>query len=83
MIVLNFSHPLTPDHLAQIEALTGQAVERVMDALAQFDHAQSFPDQVTTLLDSLGLSSTEWQTLPQLPGCASTIGMRTGPPMRR
>ena len=60
MIVLNFSHPLTPDHLAQTEALTEQAVERVMDALAQFDHAQSFPDQVTTLLDSLGLSSTEW-----------------------
>lgn len=44
MIVLNFSHPLTPNHLAQAEALTGQAVERVMDALAQFDHAQSFPD---------------------------------------
>jgi len=83
MIVLNFSHPLTPNHLAQAEASTGQAVERVMDALAQFDHAQSFPDQVTMLLDSLGLSSTEWQTLPQLPGCASTIGMRTGPPMRR
>jgi len=40
--------------------LTGQAVERVMDALAQFDHAQPFPDQVTMLLDSLGLSSTEW-----------------------
>jgi len=49
-----------PDHLAQAEALTGQAVERVMDALAQFDHAQPFPDQVTMLLDSLGLSSTEW-----------------------
>jgi hypothetical protein len=66
MIVLNFSHPLTPDHLAQIEALTGQAVERVMDTPAQFNPAQPFAAQVAALLDRLSLSSTEWQTLPLL-----------------
>jgi len=39
MIVLNFSHPLTAEHLARIEALSGQAVGRVIDVPAQFDHA--------------------------------------------
>jgi hypothetical protein len=38
MIILNFSHPLTAEHLAQIETLSGQSVERVVDAPAQFDH---------------------------------------------
>jgi len=66
MIVLNFSHPLTHEHLARIEALTGQAVERVIDAPAQFDHAQPFAEQVTALLDRLSLPSTEWQTMPLL-----------------
>ncbi len=26
MLILNFSHPLTPTHLEQIQALTGEAV---------------------------------------------------------
>jgi hypothetical protein len=66
MIVLNFSHPLTAEHLARIEALSGQAVGRVIDVPAQFDHAQPFAAQVTALLDGLGLSSGDWQTLPIL-----------------
>lgn len=66
MILLNFSHPLTPDHLAQIEALIGAAVGRVVDAPAQFDVAISFAAQVAALVDSLGLSPVEWQTAPIL-----------------
>jgi|GEM_PF-97287 len=66
MIVLNFSHPLTPDHLAQVEALTGQAVARVIDTPVQFDHAQPFAAQVTALLNGLDLPSGDWQTLPIL-----------------
>lgn len=41
MIILNF-YPLTPAHLQAIEALTGQAVEQVIDRPAQFDPTQSF-----------------------------------------
>lgn len=66
MIILNFSHPLTAEHLAQIETLSGQSVERVVDAPAQFDHVQPFAAQVTALLDGLGLSSGDRQTLPLL-----------------
>ena len=62
MILLNFSHPLTPDQLRAIEQLTGAPIERSLDALAQFDHARPFAEQVTALVDSLNLSPTEWQT---------------------
>jgi hypothetical protein len=66
MILLNFSHPFTPDHLAQIEALAGEEVARVIDAPAQFDHAQPFADQVEALVDGVGLTPQEWQTAPLL-----------------
>jgi hypothetical protein len=61
MIILNFSHPLTPTQLRQIEALTGEAVERVIDVPVHLDHAQPFEHQVRELLDGTGLSSQAWQ----------------------
>ncbi len=66
MLLLNFSHPLTPDHLAQIEALAGQPVERVIAVPTQFDQAQPFAPQVAALADSAGLTLEDWQTLPLL-----------------
>ncbi len=66
MFLLNFSHPLTPEHLAQVQALTGQPVERVIDVPTQFDPARPFAEQVRALVDSAGLTSAEWQTLPLL-----------------
>lgn len=66
MILLNFSHPLTPDHLAQVEALTGQKVERVVEVPSQIDPQQPLVPQVAALADQTGLSYTEWQTLPLL-----------------
>ena len=66
MILLNFSHPLTDEHLAQIEALTGQKVAEVRGEMAQFDHWAPFAEQVRALADRVGLSSEEWQTTPLL-----------------
>ncbi len=67
MIVLNFSHPLTPEHLQQIEALAGEPVERVITVNnVQFDPALPFAPQMVTLVDNLGLTAEEWQTLPIL-----------------
>jgi len=66
MIFLNFSHPLTAGHLAQSEALTGQVVERVIDAPVQFDVTASFVTQIIDLVNGIGLSPVEWQTLPIL-----------------
>lgn len=66
MLILNLSHPLTPAHLAQIEALTGRRVERVLDIKSQIDSQQPLAPQVTALVDAAGLSPAEWQTLPLL-----------------
>ncbi|MBI3243455.1 MAG: hypothetical protein HYZ49_14315 [Chloroflexi bacterium] len=62
MILLNFSHPLTPDQLEAISRLTGQTVERVIAAPAQFDHQQPFEQQLAALMAQIELSPDEWQT---------------------
>lgn len=64
MILLNFSHPLNPEQLAQLEALAGQTVERRIEIMAQFDHARPFAEQAAELADRADLSAAEWQTLP-------------------
>lgn len=66
MILLNFSHPLTPAQLAQLEAITGAAVERVIAAPAQFDTGRPFAPQVLDLLAQVPLTAEEWQTTPLL-----------------
>jgi hypothetical protein len=66
MLLLNFSHPLAPAHLRQIETLTGQQVERVVEVHSQIDPQQPLAPQVNALADQAGLSSAEWQTLPLL-----------------
>jgi hypothetical protein len=64
MILLNFSHPFPPEQLTQFEKLAGEPVTRKVDWLVQFDLAAPIAPQVVTLVDSLGLSPDEWQTLP-------------------
>jgi hypothetical protein len=66
MILLNFAHPLTEDQRAQIETLTDQTIERVVDISSQIDPQQPLAPQVAALADEAGLSSAEWQTLPLL-----------------
>ncbi len=62
MIILNFSHPLTPDQLAQVEALSGEQVTEVQDISTQFDSEQPFIPQVEALADACHLTSQQWQT---------------------
>lgn len=66
MILLNFSHPLSPNHLQQIEALTGQQVERVVEVHSRVDSQQPLVPQVVLIADKVGLSPNEWQTQPIL-----------------
>jgi len=66
VIVVNFAHPLTRDHLAQIEALTGQKVERVIETGSQINPQQPLAPQVVALADQNGLTAEDWQTLPIL-----------------
>lgn len=66
MILLNFAHPLAAGQRAQVEALTGQALTRVIDVPAQFDHERAFVDQVGELVERAGLSPGEWQGEPMV-----------------
>ncbi len=66
MLILNFAHPLTAEHLAQIEALTGQKVARVIVVNSQIDTQQSLAPQIVAMADATGLSPEEWQTAPIL-----------------
>ena len=66
MILLNFAHPLTDAQRDQVETLTGQTVERIVDISSQIDPQQPLAPQVAAVADEAGLSSAEWQTLPLL-----------------
>jgi hypothetical protein len=66
MLILNFAHPLTDAQRAQVEALTGQTIERVVEIDSQIDPQQPLAPQVTVMVDECGLSPAEWQTLPLL-----------------
>lgn len=83
MILLNFSHPLTAGHLAQVEALAGQAVARVLDVPVRIDLDRDLLEQVTKLADAAGLTATEWQTLPLLVNPPSLNVITLGPAWRR
>ena len=64
MILINFAHPLTSDHLTQIESLTNQSVNRIIEIPAILDPQKEICLQVVELIEQTGLSSTEWQTYP-------------------
>jgi len=66
MLILNFTHPLTPEQVAQIETLTGQTVERTIETPSHFDNDKAFVPQVEALADACRLTPAEWQTTPLL-----------------
>ena len=66
MLILNYSHPLTPDQRSQLEALTGQPIAEVRDIPTQVDVSAPLAPQATALADAAQLSPAEWQTAPLL-----------------
>ena len=73
MLILNFSHPLTPEHLAQAGTLAGEPVTRVIDVPVQIAPDRPLASQVAALAEQAGLTGEEWQTCPllvNLPGYA-------------
>jgi len=66
MLILNFAHPLTDEHIQAIEALTGQKIERVIVINSQVDTQRPLAPQIAAMADAAGLTPEEWQTLPIL-----------------
>ena len=66
MILLNFSHPITAEQQAQIEARTGRKVEKIIAIPVQFNNEESFLPQLQELTAKITLTSEELQTKPIL-----------------
>ena len=66
MLILNFTHPLTPEHLTQIEALAHTSIEDVRSIPVQIEQSESLAEQITRIIDQAQLTSEEWQTRPIL-----------------
>src|SRR2546421_2319726 len=66
MLILNFTHPLTSQQRAQIEALAHTSIEEVRTIPVQIDQAEPLEPQITAIVDAVGLSPEEWQTRPLL-----------------
>ncbi|MFZ1266018.1 MAG: CRISPR-associated protein Csx15 [Anaerolineae bacterium] len=61
MILLNFSHPLSAEQTAAIEALLQAPVQRVLEVRNQMVAQQPLAPQVTAMADAAGLTPMEWQ----------------------
>jgi hypothetical protein len=71
MLILNFTHPLTEQQRAQIEALANTSIEEVRTIHVQINQEEPIEPQITAIVDAAGISSEEWQTHPfliNLPG---------------
>lgn len=66
MLILNFAHPLTDAQKAQLEMTVGVTIGGVRDIRTHFDQSRPFGEQVVELIDRVGLTGAEWQTLPVL-----------------
>lgn len=63
MLLLNFSHPLTPQHLTRIQQLldTNEAIA-VRDIPTHIDPALPYAPEAVKLVDEAKLTRKEWQT---------------------
>jgi hypothetical protein len=66
MLLLNFTHPLTDAQRAQIEALAETHIEEVRTIRVQIRQEETLEPQIAAIIESMGLSSLEWQTRPLL-----------------
>ena len=66
MLLLNFSHPLSQEQQAQIEAIAGEPILRSINTMPHFDERQPFEPQLAELLDRIELPAAQWQTEPVL-----------------
>jgi hypothetical protein len=66
MLILNFTHPLTVAQRDQIETLAHTTIEEVRTIPVQIDQVEPLAEQITAIVDDVGLSPEEWQTRPLL-----------------
>ncbi len=62
MLILNFMHPLTDEHKAQIESLSSIAIKGIQTIPVQINQSEPLEAQIRAIVDALPLTSEEWQT---------------------
>ncbi|HEY3229025.1 MAG TPA: CRISPR-associated protein Csx15 [Roseiflexaceae bacterium] len=62
MLLLNFSHPLTNEQMTKITILLGER-PNVQEISSQVERLRPLTEAVIELVESLGLTPIEWQTL--------------------
>jgi hypothetical protein len=62
MLILNFTHPFTPEQRAQIEALADTPIEEIRTIPVQINQTEPLAPQIIAIVEASGLSSEEWQT---------------------
>jgi hypothetical protein len=78
MVLINFAHPVNAEQLAQIEALLGRPVDRVLEASFQLEVHRPFGPQVRAVVSGVSLGADDWQSLPlvlNLPGLAPAAAL--------
>ena len=66
MILINFSHPFSPQQIAQIEVLSGQSIDQVLDIAVHLDNLKPFLPQLQELVTNIPLDPRSLQTEPVL-----------------
>lgn len=66
LYLLNFARPLTEQQRDQIEQALGYRIGQLIQIQAEFKDLHEFGPQMVALLDRVGLTPHEWQTLPIL-----------------
>lgn len=66
MLILNFTHPLTDEQRAQIKSKVKTSVAEVRDIPVRINERKRLGPQIISIVDTVGLTSQEWQTLPLL-----------------
>ena len=61
IVLLNYTHPLTSDQLAQVAALLGEPPDQRRIAV-QVDRARPLAEVAAELADAAALGPAEWQT---------------------
>jgi hypothetical protein len=62
MLILNFAHPLTKEQCAQIETLVQHTIAEVRTIAVQIDQEAPLGPQISSIVDTTGLSTEQWQT---------------------
>lgn len=60
MILINFSHPLTPLQLDEIQKMAGVSIQQTIEVFATVDLERPLAEQVVELANAVGLSEEQW-----------------------